>query len=61
VLALAGLFITLLAVGMIVQPGGIGAEKLLGPVFGFFALVMLLSGGACFYVGFRMRAAISGR
>jgi hypothetical protein len=55
VLLLAGLCVSLLVVGMFVQPGGIGAEKLLGPIFGFSALVLLFAGGMCFYLGFRLK------
>ena len=61
VLVLGGLLLSLLVLAMFSSPGGIGAEKLLGPVFGFFALAMFFSGGVCFHLGFRMKAAISGR
>jgi hypothetical protein len=56
VLVLAGLFVTLLVVGMFVQPGGMGAEELLEPIFGFFALLLLFGGGVSFYLGWRVKA-----
>jgi hypothetical protein len=52
---LAGLLATLIVVGMFVQPGGMGAEKLLGPVGAFFALVLFVGGGISLYLGFRVK------
>jgi hypothetical protein len=57
-LVMAGLGVSLLVVYMFVQPGGIGMEKLFGPVFGFFALVLFFLGGVCLYLGFRVKAEI---
>jgi hypothetical protein len=51
-----GLLVCLLVVVMFAQPGGIGAEKLLGPIFGFFALFLFFAGGACLYIGLRVKA-----
>ena len=39
---------------MFQHPGGIGAEKLLGPVIGLVALVFFSAGGLCLYVAKRM-------
>jgi hypothetical protein len=57
----AGLVSVLIVVAMFQHPGGIGAEKLLGPVvalvgFGFFA-----GGGACLYVANRLDKLIKSR
>ena len=46
---LLGLFLTLLAVGMLQQPGGMGVEKLLGPLIGLVALGLFVTGGLCLY------------
>jgi len=51
---LLGLFLTLLVIGMFENPGGIGAEKLLGPILGFVALGLFLLGGICFYAASRI-------
>ena len=44
----------LIVVEMFQHPGGIGAEKLLGPVIGLVALGFLAGGGACLYVAKRL-------
>jgi len=46
---LLGLFLALLAVGMLQQPGGMGVEKLLGPLIGLAALGLFVTGGLCLY------------
>jgi len=46
---LLGLFLTLLAVGMLQQPGGMGVEKVLGPLVGLAALGLFVTGGFCLY------------
>jgi hypothetical protein len=51
---LLGLFLTLLVIGMFQHPGGIGAEKLLGPIFGLIALGLFFLGGVCFYAASRI-------
>lgn len=51
---LLGLLLTLLVIGMFQHPGGIGAEKLLGPIFGLIALGLFLLGGICFYAASRI-------
>lgn len=51
---LLGLFLTLLVIGMFQHPGGIGAEKLLGPILGFVALGLFFLGGFCFYAASRI-------
>jgi len=58
-LVMAGLVVSLIVVAMFVHPGGIGMEKLFGPVFAFFALVLLSLGGACVYAGIYAKAATS--
>ena len=55
VLILGGLFLTFLVVAMFSSPGGLGAEKLFGPIFGFFALVSFLAGGYCLHGGLRVK------
>jgi hypothetical protein len=40
---LLGLFVTLLVVGMLQQPGGMGFEKLLAPLIGLAALGLFLT------------------
>jgi hypothetical protein len=50
---LVGLFLTLLVIGMFQHPGGIGAEKLFGPILGFVALGFFL-GGICFCAASRI-------
>jgi hypothetical protein len=50
----AGLVSALIVVVMFQHPGGIGAEKLLGPVIGLVALGFLAGGGACLYVAKRL-------
>jgi len=49
-----GLFLTLLVIGMFQHPGGIGAEKLFGPILGLFALGLFFLGGICFYAASRI-------
>ncbi len=51
---LLGLFLTLLVIGMFQRPGGIGAEKLLGPIFGIIALGLFFVAGICFYAASRI-------
>jgi len=50
----AGLVSALIVVDMFQHPGGIGAEKLLGPVIGLVALVFFSGGGVCLYVARRL-------
>jgi hypothetical protein len=52
---LLGLFLTLLVIDMFQHPGGIGAEKLVGPVLGFVALGLFFLGGICFYAAPRIK------
>jgi len=59
VFVLLGLFATLLVVGMFAQPGGIGAEKLLGPVIGFMAFGFFAAGGVCFLAALLLRKRAS--
>ena len=54
-LLLGGLFVSLLVAGMMVQPGGMGWEKLLVPLFGAFALLLFCSSAVCFYLGSRIK------
>jgi len=49
-----GLLSALIVVDMFQHPGGIGAEKLLGPVIGLVALVFFSGGGLCLYVANRL-------
>ena len=53
----AGLVLSVLVVAMFVSPGGIGMEKLFGPVFGFFALVLIFLGSAIVYLGIHAKAS----
>jgi hypothetical protein len=46
---LAGLLLTLLAVSMLQQPGGMGVEKVLAPIIGLVALGLFVTGGFCMY------------
>jgi hypothetical protein len=39
---------------MFQHPGGIGAEKLLGPVIGMIALIFFSAGGLCLYLARRL-------
>lgn len=57
----AGLVSVLIVVAMFQHPGGIGAEKLLGPVIGLFAFGFFAGGGACLYVAKRMDKLIKSR
>jgi hypothetical protein len=45
-----GSLLALAVVSMFQHPGGIGAEKLMGPVIGLVALVFFSGGGVCLYV-----------
>ena len=49
-----GLVSALIVVDMFQHPGGIGAEKLMGPVVGLVALVFFSGGGLCLYVARRL-------
>lgn len=49
-----GLVSALMVVAMFQHPGGIGAEKLVGPVVGLIALGFFAGGGACLYVAKRL-------
>jgi hypothetical protein len=51
---LLGLLSALIVVDMFQHPGGIGAEKLLGPVVGVVALGFFAGGGLCLYVANRL-------
>lgn len=51
---LLSLILALITVGMFQQPGGIGAEKLLGPIFGLIALGLFFIAGICFYAASRI-------
>lgn len=51
---LLGLLSALIVVDMFQHPGGIGAEKLLGPVVGVVALGFFSGGGLCLYVANRL-------
>lgn len=49
VCVLAGSFLTLLAVSMLQQPGGMGIEKVLAPILGVVALGLFVMAGFCFF------------
>jgi hypothetical protein len=49
-----GSLLALAVVSMFQHPGGIGAEKLMGPVIGLVALVFFSGGGVCLYVANRL-------
>ena len=49
-----GSLLALAVVRMFQHPGGIGAEKLMGPVIGLVALVFFSGGGVCLYVANRL-------
>jgi hypothetical protein len=49
-----GLLSALIVVDMFQHPGGIGAEKLLGPVIGLVVLGFFTGGGVCLYVAKRL-------
>ena len=51
---LLGLLLTLLVIGMFQHPGGIGAEKLIGPILGLIALGLFFLGVICFYAASRI-------
>ena len=57
----AGLVSALIVVAMFQHPGGIGAEKLLGPVIGLVAFGFFAGGGACLYVAKRLDKLIRDR
>jgi hypothetical protein len=46
--------LALAVVSMFQHPGGIGAEKLMGPVIGLVALVFFSGGGVCLYFANRV-------
>jgi hypothetical protein len=52
---LLGLFSSLIVFGMFQRPGGIGAEKLVGPLVALLALGLFFAGGLCLYVANRLR------
>jgi hypothetical protein len=56
-----GLVSALIVVDMFQHPGGIGAEKLLGPVIGLVALGFFAAGGVCLYVARRLDKLIKNR
>jgi len=56
-----GLISALMVVAMFQHPGGIGAEKLVGPVVGLIALGFFAGGGACLYVAKRLDKLIRNR
>lgn len=47
VFVLAALLLTLLAVSMLQQPGGMGVEKVLAPILGLVALGLFVMAGFC--------------
>ena len=49
-----GSLLALAVVSMFQHPGGIGAEKLMGPVIGLVTLVFFSGGGVCLYVANRL-------
>ena len=51
---LLGLFLTLLVVHMFQYPGGMGVEKLLGPLLGLAALGLFVTAGFCLYAASRV-------
>ena len=51
---LLGLLLTLLVVGMFQHPGGMGVEKLLGPLLGLAALGLFVTAGFCLYAASRV-------
>ena len=51
---LLGLFLTLLVIGMYQNPGGMGVERLIGPIFGLLALGLFFVAGICFYAASRI-------
>lgn len=57
----AGLASVLIVVAMFQHPGGIGAEKLFGPVIGLVAFGFFAGGGACLYVAKRLDKLIKSR
>ena len=57
----AGLVLVLIVVDMFQHPGGIGAEKLLGPIVGLVALGFFAGGGTCLYVAKRLDKLIKSR
>jgi ABC-type enterochelin transport system permease subunit len=54
-MVLAGLFLTFLVVAMFSSPSHMGTERLLGPIFGFFALVLFFCAVVCFRLSPRMK------
>jgi len=57
----AGLVSVLIVVAMFQHPGGIGAEKLVGPVVGLVGFGFFAGGGACLYVANRLDKLIKSR
>ena len=53
-LIMLGLILSLLIVGMFQHPGGVGVEKLIGPLIGLLALGLFLAGGACLYAASKL-------
>jgi hypothetical protein len=51
---LAGLLLTLLVVSMFQHPGGMGVERLLGPIIGLVALSLFAMAGYCLYAASRI-------
>ncbi len=51
---LAALFLTLLAVGMLQHPGGMGIEKVLAPIIGLVATGLFVMAGFCMYWASRL-------
>ena len=50
-----GVFAFLLVFMMFLHPGGMGAEKLLGPVVGLIGLIFFGAGGVMLYLAIRIR------
>ena len=53
--------LALAVVSMFQHPGGIGAEKLVGPVVGLVGFGFFAGGGACLYVANRLDKLIKSR
>jgi len=51
---LLGLLSVLIIVGMFQHPGGMGTEKIAGPLIGLVAFVLFSGGGLCLYVASRL-------
>jgi hypothetical protein len=59
-LILCGLFLCLIIVGMFQNPGGMGIERLIGPLIGLLALGLFLAGGVCFYAASKIGKKTAG-